>query len=215
MARGVCRAKMRISSCSRAGHPTGMRQLTATGKSASPCPNVDIAHAQLSAKPGSGSAPRISSSDIGYMCHFRDPEGFGIELLQHHFEGNRPPNAGDPTLPLGGNARAWARSPCAPAISRPRVTKCDRAGSAPLVHSAGHRLRLHPLFLGLFRLTTPPDSDPRGRREPRMALETPYTTLEFQHVEGLKPSCGGGYAGLEIDGETTDAFKGIQADFRL
>ena len=36
--------------------------------------------------------------DIGYLCHLADPDGFGIELLQHTFEKNFVKN---PTLPHG------------------------------------------------------------------------------------------------------------------
>ena len=34
--------------------------------------------------------------DIGFLCHLADPDGFGIELLQHTFEKNFVKN---PTLP--------------------------------------------------------------------------------------------------------------------
>ena len=67
-------------------------------------PNVDLAVAQLRAASVDVSDPR-QFLDIGYMAHLVDSEGFAIELLQWDFEGNRPADAGDPALPLGGGAR--------------------------------------------------------------------------------------------------------------
>jgi len=47
-------------------------------------PNVDIAWQQLTQMGVAVSKPR-QFEEIGYLCHFTDPAGFNIELIQHYF----------------------------------------------------------------------------------------------------------------------------------
>ena len=42
--------------------------------------------------------------DIGYLCHFEDPDGYCIELLQHRFECNFVRSPALEGYPLGGEA---------------------------------------------------------------------------------------------------------------
>lgn len=62
-------------------------------------PNVDFVYEKLLG------AVEVSQphqfEDIGYMCHFQDPEGFKIELLQQTF-GKRGENEGDRAAPFQG-----------------------------------------------------------------------------------------------------------------
>ena len=174
-------------------------------------PDVDVAHARLSAAGIEVSTPH-QFRDIGYMCHLRDPEGFGIELLQHHFDGNRPDDSGDPAQPLGGGARVGQITLRTGDIDATQIT-CDRLGMR-LLSVQPVREPDFDLYFWAFTSETPPDDDLYAVENREWLWQRPYTTLEFQHVEGLKPTVNTGYAGIEIDGKPADAFKGQQADNR-
>ncbi|MEM7015860.1 MAG: VOC family protein [Pseudomonadota bacterium] len=53
-------------------------------------PDVDLARADLLEQGVQVSEP-AQFLDVGYLCHFADPEGNEIELLQHRFEQNHQP----------------------------------------------------------------------------------------------------------------------------
>ena len=174
-------------------------------------PNVDLAHAQLGASGIEVSTPH-QFRDIGYMCHLRDPAGFGIELLQHHFEGNRPDHLGDPAQPLGGGARVGQITLRTGDINATRTT-CEGLGMR-LLSVQPVREPDFDLYFWAFTNETPPNNDLYAVENREWLWQRPYTTLEFQHVEGLKPTVNTGYVGLEIDGQPSDAFKGHQAENR-
>lgn len=146
-------------------------------------PDVDIAHAQLSARlPSWGvkvSEPR-QFRDIGYMCHLADPEGFEIELLQHSFAGEARSGEGDPGLPLGGGARIGQLTLRTDEIEADLAHYRDRLGMKPLAFKALPDLDFDLHFLA-FTDEAPPDGDPGSARTLQWLWRRPYTTLELQH----------------------------------
>lgn len=167
-------------------------------------PNVDIAYEQLVAAGVDVSHPR-QFLDIGYMCHFVDPEGFVVELLQHHFEGNRPADTGSPDEPLGGGARIGQITLRAKDIAAALAFYRDRIGMRLLsiqpVIARGFTL----YFLALTD-DQPPGSDLEAVENREWLWQRSYTTLEFQHLQGSDaspglPIAGGpGFAGLTMSG---------------
>lgn len=65
-------------------------------------PDIELAHRQLKEKGIETSAP-FQLDDVAYLSHFKDPEGFTIELIGHWFKGNQPNQRIDENL-LGGGA---------------------------------------------------------------------------------------------------------------
>lgn len=162
-------------------------------------PNVDIAYAQLCAAGIAVNKPH-QFRDIGYMCHLSDPEGFQIELLQHDFDGNRPPDAGDPAQSLGGGAR----------VGQITLRSGDIAATSKRIDALGMRLlSIQPvadfgftLYFWAFTKDRPPHSDLLAVENREWLWKRPYTTLEIQHVDELTPTPNPGYAGLEIAART-------------
>ncbi|MFT5470609.1 MAG: lactoylglutathione lyase [Verrucomicrobiales bacterium] len=62
--------------------------------------DVDIAREQLLKQNIEVTQPQ-QFLDIGYLCHFDDPDGYCIELLQHRFESNHRPRPPVESEPLG------------------------------------------------------------------------------------------------------------------
>ncbi|MFD1156538.1 VOC family protein [Roseovarius aestuarii] len=160
-------------------------------------PNVDMAFDQLSAAGFDVSKPH-QFRDIGYMCHLSDPEGFQIELLQHEFEGKRPPGVGNPSLPLGGGAR----------IGQITLRSGDIDASRRSCEDLGMRLlSVQPvtdfgftLYFWAFTDDILPDPDFEAIENRNWLWKRAYTTLEIQHVDGLTPTRNPGYAGIVIEG---------------
>ncbi len=160
-------------------------------------PNVDIAHQQLNASGIDVSTPN-QFRDIGYMCHLSDPAGFQIELLQHDFEANRPPDAGALDAPLGGGAR----------IGQITLRSGDITTATETFERLGMRLlSVQPvqnpdftLYFWAFTQDTPPDPDPCAVENREWLWKRPYTTLEVQHLPGLSPTRNPGFLGLEMEG---------------
>ena len=166
-------------------------------------PNVDRAFEQLSRAGIAVSRPR-QFLDIGYMCHFRDPDGHHIELLQHTFAGRPRTSPGNPDLALGGGAQIGQITL--------RVTDVD-AALAHYQGSLGMRLlsrqvvagRDFTLYFLAFTDEMPPNQDIEAIENRPWLWQRPYTTLELQHLTqpGLSvrraPAGGAGYAGLLIE----------------
>ena len=168
-------------------------------------PNVDIAYHQLGRAGIDVSEPR-QFQDIGYMCHLRDPDGFSIELLQHHFENNRPPDAGTPKLPLGGGARIGQITLRTTDIAADLALYRDQLGmrllSVQPVETHGFTL----YFLAMTEEVPPLDDlNAIGNRE--WLWQRPYTTLEFQHLEksghAVVPgkAAGAGFEGICLNAD--------------
>lgn len=160
-------------------------------------PNLDLACGQLRAAGVEVSDPH-QFFDIGYMAHLTDPEGFQIELLQHHFDGNRPAGAGESGLALGGGAHLG------------QITLRSNRIAAEIVHYEAQGMRLmsvqdvpqygFDLFFLAFSDEALPDPDPRSVSNREWLWQRPYTTLEFQHLPGAGLTDHPAYLGLEIAG---------------
>lgn len=159
-------------------------------------PDVDLAVDHLRSQGVEVSDPR-QFLDIGYMAHLADPEGFVIELLQHDFESNRPDGAGDPNTPF---AQAC--------IGQITLRTGDIQAEDQRCRDLGMRLmsmqEVAPYGFDLhfyaFTDETPPNPDlwSVGNRE--WLWKRPYTTLEFQHIEGATFAPVPDFLGIEIGG---------------
>lgn len=178
-------------------NPTSSRQSDRYWKIGVTLPNVDIAYAQLRANGVDVSQPH-QFQQIGYMCHFKDPAGYQIELLQHEFQDKRPDHAGNRLEPLGGGAR----------IGQITLRTGNISASLAFYHSLGMRLlSIQPvpahgfdLYFLAFGDETPPKTDLEAAENRPWLWQRPYTTLEFQHLPGTKIARFPGYGGLEISG---------------
>lgn len=166
-------------------------------------PDVDLAAAHLRAQGIAVSAPG-QFLDIGYMCHLNDPEGFGIELLQHDFEGNRPAYAGD------------AKAPFADAcVGQITLRTGDIAAEDAACRSMGMRLlsmqdvAAYGFDLHFYAFTdeTPPVADPWAVQNREWLWKRPYTTLEFQHIADAQFASVPDYQGIEVEGLDTLIFR--------
>lgn len=168
-------------------------------------PDVDLAASYLRANGVAVSDPQ-QFLDIGYMCHLQDPEGFVIELLQHHFEGNRPDNAADPSAPFSNAC-----------IGQITLRTGDIAAEDAFCRGQGMRLLSmqdvaqygFDLHFYAFTDETPPEPDLWAVENREWLWQRPYTTLEFQHLSGGQFAPVPDYRGLEFEGLTEplkDAF---------
>ncbi|WP_282021975.1 VOC family protein [Ruegeria faecimaris] len=159
-------------------------------------PDVDLAAAYLREKGIEVSAPD-QFLDIGYMCHLTDPEGFGIELLQHDFHGNRPEGAADPKAPF-----ADAR------IGQITLRTGDIAAEDAFCRAQGMRLLSvqdvaqygFDLHFYAFTDEVPPNADLWSVENREWLWKRPYTTLEFQHTAGAAFVRTPDFRGLEMQG---------------
>ncbi len=170
-------------------------------------PDVDIAHAQLTAAGIEVSTPH-QFRDIGYMCHLSDPAGLQIELLQHDFEGNRPAAAGDASRPLGGGARIGQitlRSDGDTALPSCYGDLGLRCLSVQPVRDLGFTLHFWS-----FSQDTPPHPDLEAVANREWLWKRPLTTLEIQSVDGLQPKPNPAYLGIEV-AAANDALAGTHS----
>ena len=170
-------------------------------------PDVDMAFEQLSRAGVQVTQPR-QFLDIGYMCHFTDPDGFQIELLQHTFDDQPRTSQGNPDLPLGGGAQIGQITL--------RVADLDNA-LAYYRNSMGMRLlskqvvagRDFTLYFLAFTDETPPEGGIEAVANRPWLWQRPYTTLELQHLtkpgSSVRPAPAGttGYASLLIADDTS------------
>ena len=159
-------------------------------------PDVDLAAAHLRQLGIPVSTPG-QFLDIGYMCHFSDPEGFSIELLQHDFEGNRPAGAAQPDAPF-----ADAR------IGQITLRTGDIATEDATCRALGMRLLSlqdvapygFDLHFYAFSDEVPPNPDLWAVENREWLWKRPYTTLEFQHIADAQFAPVPDYLGIEVEG---------------
>lgn len=164
-------------------------------------PDIDLAHRQLTQNGIEIQAPR-QVSDVAYLAHLQDPEGFTIELLDHWFEGDRPTEVSE-TQRLGGG-------PCLNLLTlrAADIGPVDRSvkalGMAPLsvvpVPKGGFTL-----YFYAFTDDEPPNADLLSVENRTWVYQRPYTVLEVQHVSGVgrmkRPQIHeAGYAGTLVSG---------------
>ena len=135
--------------------------------------------------------------DIGYLCHFADPDGHTIELLQHTFGACEPsstdPNGADPdgadpdgedgSLPLGGPGHFGLITL---RVKDPEVSLRyyrDVLGMRLLSRQTVAPYRFTLYFLA-FTEETPPLADIDAVENREWLWQRPYTVLELQHRWG-------------------------------
>ena len=164
-------------------------------------PDIDLAVRQLKSLGIAIEAPR-QFREIAYLTHFKDPEGYTIELLDHWFKGQRPEEVRDDGR-LGGGPGLNLLTLRTTDID-PIDRLCSEAGMAKLsimpVTEAGFTLHFYA-----FTSEMPPNDDLLAVENRPWTFQRPYTVLEIQHVAGLdqllRPQPGhGGYAGAVVGG---------------
>ncbi len=162
-------------------------------------PNIDLAYTQLTAAGAECSAPN-QFRDVGYLAKVTDPEGFTVELIDHHFKGDRPGGTVDETR-LGGG----------PHLSLVTLRSADIAAVEPEILGCGMTpLSIQPvtpfgftLYFYAFTEDTPPNPDLKAVENRTWVYRRRYTVLEIQHVHALTAEIApagkaGGYGGLAI-----------------
>lgn len=163
-------------------------------------PDIDLAHEQLRERGVEGGPPR-QVGEIAYLSHYKDPEGFLFELVEHQFEGQRVSN-GDPGS-LGGGAHLNLLTLRTSDID-PILETCEGWGMK--------LLSIAPIESGSFTLyflawtqEHPPNEDPRAVENRTWVYRRPYTVLEVQHVHhaaNIRPPQpeASGYVGAQVSG---------------
>ena len=123
--------------------------------------------------------------NVGFLCHLKDPDGYSIELLQHHFADHHQSYRSDPNLPL--------RTP--PTLGQITLRIRDPEPSLKFyTHFLGMRL-LSRQVIAPFRFTlyflaftseAPPEMDVDAIANREWLWQRPYTVLELQHIWGTE-----------------------------
>ena len=162
-------------------------------------PNIELACTQLMNRGIDVGSPK-QFQDVGYLAHFQDPEGFSIELIDHHFKGDRP-DALVSELLLGGGAHLNLITLRTAEIA-PVEKMILKWGMKPLsvqsVESRGFTL-----YFYAFASESPPRNDLSAIENRTWVYQRQYTVLEIQHVYALKeiqchPGDAAGYNGILI-----------------
>jgi len=145
-------------------------------------PDVNEAASRLRAS-GESVGDGSQFLEIGFLTHLCDPEGFGIELLQHDFAKNFVKKTPSSSSPLGFPAtlgQITLRISDAEASLR---FYRDTLGMKLLSRQSVSQYGFVLYFLAWTDEETPnPDVDAVENRE--WLWKRPYTTLELQHIEG-------------------------------
>ena len=162
-------------------------------------PNIELAYTQLVNKGVTVGKPR-QFQDIGYLAHFQDPEGFVIELIEHHFEGDRPNTPVNRSL-LGGGAHLNLITLRATEIE-PIEKMIKKWGMKPLSIQPVNSYEF-TLYFYAFTSDAPPCINLYAIENRTWVYQRPYTVLEIQHVPGLVETRTidkniAGYNGLQI-----------------
>ncbi len=166
-------------------------------------PNIELAYDQLRQNDIEVGIPK-QFQDIGYLAHFQDPEGFTIELIEHHFKGDRPDAEYDRDL-LGGGAH----------LNLITLRTRDIAPDHQMLTNMGMKpLSIQPVedfgfTLYFYAITSehPPSEDLYSIENRTWVYRRPYTVLEIQHVDTLsdttRPAQGvAGYCGTVINSKS-------------
>lgn len=84
-------------------YPKENERLTGYWKIAISIKDVDIAREKL-IKKGVSITPAFQVPNVAYLCHFNDPDGYTLELIQHNFENNHIKEPEDKNYVLGNKA---------------------------------------------------------------------------------------------------------------
>lgn len=123
--------------------------------------------------------------DIAYLCHFNDPDGYCIELIQHKFMQNHQPEADNPNFKLGTHPSflliTYRVKDAKASLNFYTELLGMKLLSKQTVEAKGFTL----YFLAHTADELPdPDVEHVGNRE--WLWQRPYTMVEFQHVWGTE-----------------------------
>ena len=144
-------------------------------------PNIELACRQLAEKGVAIQSPK-QFQDIGYLAHFKDPEGFTIELIEHWFQGNRPPQHWDQQR-LGGGPHLNLIT-LRTAQIKPIQTGCAKLGMKPLAVQPVENYGF-TLYFFAFTDESPPSKDLTALVNREWLYQRPYSVLEVQHIHRL------------------------------
>ncbi len=141
--------------------------------------------------------------DIAYLCHFYDPDGYCIELIQHKFLRNHQPEADNPNFKLGTYPSflliTYRVKDAKASLNFYTELLGMRLLSKQTVEAKGFTL----YFLAHTADELPnPNVEHVGNRE--WLWQRPYTMVEFQHVWGTEDDAEFAY---EVDAGS--GFEGI------
>ncbi|MEX0338405.1 MAG: VOC family protein [Arenibacterium sp.] len=164
-------------------------------------PNIEQAVEELAAKGIETTAPR-QFRDVGYLAHFQDPEGFKIELIEHWFKGNRPPDQLERKI-FGDRACLNLLTLRTHDIAPLRLAFLDWGMTALSVQPVDS----HGFTLHFFAFTDemPPNSDLLALENREWVYQRPHTVLEIQEVHDATPMLptrdgSAGYSGARLSG---------------
>ena len=145
--------------------------------------DVDNARDCLIAK-GVSVGEAFEVPDVAYLCHFNDPDGYCIELIQHHFSRNHTVQPVQSIYPLGGPA----------VFSLVTLRVKDSAKSLAFYEGTlGMKLLSRQVvadrgFTLYFLACTddePPVNDIDAIENREWLWQRPYTVLELQHMQSM------------------------------
>lgn len=167
-------------------------------------PNLRLAREHLISQ-GINIGSPFEVKNIAYLCHFTDPDGYCIELIQHYFTNNSRKRL----------SSSSSFQECLPTLnlSTLRVKQIDE--SLAFYTKLGMRLvsrqkvagrNMHLYFLS-FNMESPPSSDIDSLRVREWLWQRPYTLLELQHTDGIESEIGfkyrtstsSGFLGLDMN----------------
>lgn len=170
-------------------------------------PDIELAYAQLRANKFDVSQPH-QFQDIGYLAHFRDPEGFLVELIDHSFKGERPDTENVSPHLFGGGAHLNLLTLRTVDMEQTH-RKCLDWGMK-LLSIQPVKGRGFTLYFYAFTDDGPPSADPEALENRPWLYRRPYTVLEMQHLheaDTIEPSgiAHAGYAGFTISSAKADS----------
>jgi len=125
--------------------------------------------------------------DVGFLTSLRDPQGYGIELLQETFEDNFKPMRGEKVAPL--------KQPYHPAVGQITI-RCTDAEKTCHFYTEVLGMKLvctevpgnkYPFTLYFFAYTTehPPNKDVSAVENREWLYQRPFCQIEIQHRHNL------------------------------
>ena len=128
--------------------------------------------------------PAFQVPEVAYLCHFKDPEGYTIELIQHKFEVNH--------VPKEPNIEFALKTPTVFSLITYRAKYIYQ--SLKLYQDIGMRLlsvqdvstRGFTLYFLAFTEDVLPNEDVTAIENREWLWQRPYTILELQHVHHLE-----------------------------
>ena len=146
--------------------------------------DVDIARDRLLAHGIDVDTPR-QVPDIAYLCHFSDPDGYCIELIQHDFAHHHTAGKICPDFPLGTEPTFSLITLRARDIDRSRDFYESLFGMRLLSRQTVDSRQFTLYFFAATNESPPePDVDHIDNRE--WLWRRPYTILELQHIWGTE-----------------------------